>query len=192
MGPRFVEGLDVGRFHGVGPATAAKMRRLGIETGADLRAKDLAFLHARFGKAGAYYFDIARGVDERPVRVDRIRKSIGAEKTFMADVVRFAEMREALQPILDKVWGAAERMEVRARSVTRKVKSADCRQSTRARARGHAVGGRAQLEAIALDLLRPVAEDAPVRLLGVSLSALDAGEARASSQFSMPFEAMVG
>ena len=190
MGPRFVEALDVGRFHGVGPATAAKMRRLGIETGLDLRGKDLPFLQARFGKAGAYYFSIARGVDERPVRVNRIRKSLGAEKTFIADVVRFDEMREAIEPVLDKVWAAAERMEVRARSVTLKVKYADFRVITRARSLAGALGTRAQLETIALELLRPIAEGRkPVRLLGVSLSSLEAGEMAPTGQFAMLFEA---
>src|SRR5205085_845374 len=56
MGPAFVEELPVGRFHGVGPATTAKMNRLGIHTGRDLRAQTMAFLHAQFGKAGAHYY----------------------------------------------------------------------------------------------------------------------------------------
>ena len=59
MGPAFVEALPVRKFHGVGPATAAKMARLGIATGADLRAQDLAFLKEKFGKAGPYYYWIA-------------------------------------------------------------------------------------------------------------------------------------
>jgi DNA polymerase-4 len=65
MGPAFVERLPVEKFHGVGPATAAKMHRLGIKTGFDLREQTLAFLQQHFGKPGPYYFWIARGVDER-------------------------------------------------------------------------------------------------------------------------------
>src|SRR5947208_11066181 len=84
MGPAFVERLPVEKFHGVGPATAAKMDRLGIKTGFDLREQTLAFLQQHFGKPGPYYYWIARGVDERPVRADRIRKSLGAENTFPA------------------------------------------------------------------------------------------------------------
>src|SRR5580692_11458163 len=82
MGPAFVEGLPVEKFHGVGPATAAKMHRLGIETGLDLRAQSLPFLQQHFGKSGPYYYWIARGVDERPVHAGRVRKSVGAENTF--------------------------------------------------------------------------------------------------------------
>ena len=90
-GPAFVEGLAVKKFHGVGPATAAKMERLGVLTGADLKAKSLAFLQEHFGKSGAWYYNISRGVDDRPVRPDRERKSVGAEDTFMG-IVKLTEL----------------------------------------------------------------------------------------------------
>jgi DNA polymerase IV len=89
MGPAFVENLPVGKFHGVGPATTAKMNRLGIEAGLDLRAQTLPFLQQHFGKAGPYFYWIARGIDERPVRADRVRKSVGAENTFPVDLITF-------------------------------------------------------------------------------------------------------
>jgi DNA polymerase IV len=76
MGPAFVEGLPVEKFRGVGPATAAKLNRLGIKIRLDLREQTLAFLQQYFGKPGPYYCWIARGVDERPVRANRIRKSL--------------------------------------------------------------------------------------------------------------------
>src|SRR6201995_1647269 len=85
-GPEFVESLPVGRFHGVGPATEAKMKRLGIHTGADLKAQSLEFLQQYFGKSGGYYFAIARGQDDRRVVPDRPRKSVGSETTFAQDL----------------------------------------------------------------------------------------------------------
>src|SRR3954449_5749080 len=102
IGPAFVEALPVGRFHGVGPATEARMHRLGIRTGADLRAQPLPVLEQHFGKAGPYFFAIARGIDHRPVQPDRERKSIGAEATFFRDLIELGGMRAELQPILDK------------------------------------------------------------------------------------------
>ena len=81
-GPMFVEALPVGKFHGVGPATAEKMKRLGIETGLDLKARSLASLQRDFGKSGSYFYWISRGIDDRAVQPDRMRKSIGAEDTF--------------------------------------------------------------------------------------------------------------
>src|SRR5437879_2814864 len=109
MGPTCVETLPVRKFHGVGPATAKKMAGLGIATGLDLRAENLAFLQQHFGKAGAYYYWAARGVDERPVRADRIRKSVGAENTFPADLLTYDAARDALREIVDKVWEYCER-----------------------------------------------------------------------------------
>jgi DNA polymerase-4 len=108
MGPEFVETLPVRKFHGVGPATAKKMARLGIETGLDLRAQTQTLLQQHFGKAGSYYYWVARGVDERPVRADWIRKSVGAENTFPADLFTYEAARDALQEIVDKVWTYCE------------------------------------------------------------------------------------
>ena len=86
MGPSYVEGLPVGKFHGIGPATQAKMEGLGIRDGADLKGQTLEFLREHFGKVGPYYYALARGIDERPVCADRVRKSVGAETTFGADL----------------------------------------------------------------------------------------------------------
>ena len=102
---------------GIGPATAARMSRLGIHTGADLKAQPLARLQEQFGKAGSYYFSISRGIDDRPVRPNRIRKSVGAENTFERDLWTFDELGAELQPLIDKVWGYCEQSGVRGRTV---------------------------------------------------------------------------
>src|SRR5690606_14156990 len=73
-GAEFVAALPIGKFHGVGPATETKMKALGIETGADLAAKSMSFLQERFGSSGPYYYWISRGVDDRRVKPDRVRK----------------------------------------------------------------------------------------------------------------------
>src|ERR1700730_15078065 len=133
MGPVFVETLPVRKFHGVGPATAKKMARLRIETGLDLRAQTQPFLQQHFGKAGFYYYRAARGIDERPVRADRMRKSVGAENTFPADLFTYEAARDALREIVDKVWEYCERPGIRGRTVTLKVKFANFQQITRSR-----------------------------------------------------------
>jgi nucleotidyltransferase/DNA polymerase involved in DNA repair len=78
-----------------------------LRPGLDLRAPSLAFLQQHFGKIGSYFYWAARGIDERPVRADWIRKSIGAENTFPADLFTYEVARDALQEIIDKVWGTA-------------------------------------------------------------------------------------
>jgi DNA polymerase IV len=176
MGPTFVEVLPVGKFHGVGPATTAKMNRLGIETGLDLRAQTISFLQQHFGKSGPYFYWIARGIDDRPVRADRVRKSVGAENTFSIDLFTFEAAQDALLPIIDKVWRHCESTGARGRTVTVKIKYADFQQITRSRSLAAMIEERAALEQICLDLLRgqfPVAKG--IRLLGVSLSAFTSG-----------------
>jgi DNA polymerase-4 len=184
IGPEFVETLPVRKFHGVGPATAKKMEGLGIRTGLDLRAQALDFLQHHFGNAGSYYYWAARGIDERPVRADRIRKSVGAENTFAADLFAYEAARDALREIVEKVWGYCERSGIRGRTVTLKVKFSNFQQITRSRTGQMQIGTRSELEQIGYALLEPLFPVAKgVRLLGISLSSLvgeDAGESELS------------
>jgi DNA polymerase IV len=171
MGPEFVAALPIERFHGVGPATAAKMNALGIYTGADLRRQTRDFLTARFGKAGDYYHAAARGEDDRPVVADRERKSLGAETTFSRDLWEWPEVMPAVSPLIRKIWDGASRSDLLARTVTVKVKYADFQQITRARSFADPAEDLAALEARAFDLLRPLfPPPRGVRLLGVALS----------------------
>src|SRR5205807_5377362 len=193
MGPEFVETLPVRKFHGVGPATAKKMERLGIATGLDLRAQSLALLQQHFGKAGSYYYSAARGVDERPVRADRIRKSVGAENTFAADLFTHEAAREALREIVDTVWVYCERSGIRGRTVTLKVKFANFRQITRSRTGQMPIGTRDELEQLGNALLEPLFPVTKgVRLLGISLSSLAADEAEGKHEFSLSVQGAAG
>jgi DNA polymerase-4 len=139
MGSAFVETLPVGKFHGIGPATSARMQGLGLFTGLDLRNQSVEFLRANLGKAGAYYYWISRGVDNREVRADRIRKSVGAENTFFNDLSEFEAMRSELQPLIDKVWRHCEDKSMRGRTITLKVKFADFELISRSRTLAGAV-----------------------------------------------------
>jgi DNA polymerase IV len=173
MGPAFVEALPVDKFHGIGPATSAKMNSLGLHTGLDMRNQTLEFMQAHFGKAGAYYYWIARGIDNREVRANRIRKSVGAENTFSSDLTGFDAMAAELRPLIDKVWRHCEDKGSRGRTVTLKVKFNDFEIITRSRSVSVAVSSRSDLERLSIALLQnemPLPK--PVRLLGVSLSSL--------------------
>ena len=186
MGSAFVENFPVEKFYGVGPATTAKMNRLGIATGLDLRAQTLPFLQRHFGKSGAYYYWIARGVDERPVHADRVRKSIGAENTFAQDLHAFAPMRDALEPIIAKVWRQCQATGIRGRTVTLKVKFADFQQITRSKSFGDAIDSLVDLEHLSLGLLEPLLPtEKGVRLLGISLSSLTQAQATERRQLSL-------
>jgi DNA polymerase IV len=186
MGPAFVETLPVRKFHGVGPATAKKMQQLGIRTGLDLRAPTLAFLQQHFGKVGPYYYWAARGIDERPVRADRVRKSVGAENTFPTDLVAYEAAREALQEIIDKVWEYCERSGVSGRTVTLKVKFANFQQITRGRTSPVPISTRSDLEQLGNALLEPLFPvTRGIRLLGISLSSLAGSETEPERQVGL-------
>ncbi|PKA44947.1 DNA polymerase IV (plasmid) [Rhizobium sullae] len=174
QGPAFVEALPVKKFHGVGPATAEKMLRLGIETGADLKARDRAFLQQQFGKSGPYFYWIARGIDEREVKPDRVRKSIGAEDTFREDIHDVEAASAALQPLIDKVWRYCETNGIRGKTVTLKVKWGDFTQITRSKTAAVPATSAAEIAAIVELLLLPMFPvPKGIRLLGVTLSSLD-------------------
>jgi DNA polymerase-4 len=182
MGAAFVATLPVGKFHGIGPATAAKMNRLGIVTGADMRAHELASLQRHFGKSGRYYYWVSRGIDHRPVRPDRIRKSIGGENTFFEDIWREDQARAALGPIIDKVWRHYESHDSRGRTITLKVKFADFQILTRSQTSPTPVASRDAVESAAFGLLAPFFPSPKgVRLLGVTISSFADGDAPATS-----------
>ncbi|MCA1443190.1 DNA polymerase IV [Ensifer sp. IC4062] len=173
-GPAFVEALPVKKFHGVGPATAEKMHGLGIETGADLKDKTLEFLVEHFGKSGPYFYGIARGIDNRQVKPERVRKSVGAEDTFSEDIHSFEPAREGLQPLIEKVWSYCDANEIGAKTVTLKVKYADFSQITRSKTVTAPLQTIGELEEVVGLLLAPIFPPRKgIRLLGVSLSSLE-------------------
>jgi DNA polymerase-4 len=176
-GVAFVAGLPVRRFHGVGPRTAEKMARLGIETGADLRAQSLAFLTHHFGSSGQYYYNLARAICHREVKPDRPYKSIGAEDTFFDDLREEAPLVAELEKISHTVWRRIEDKQIAGRTVTLKVKYQDFRICTRARSLDRAVADREEFLDIGVRLLRTLLPPRiGIRLLGLTLSNLSEGE----------------
>jgi len=174
-GEAFVEALPVAKFHGVGPATAARMHALGIQTGADLKTWTLEDLQARFGKSGAWYYGIARGQDHRPVNPSRERKSSGSETTFHEDLREPAQIEAGVLAMADDVWDWCEKTGGRGRTVTVKIKWADFQQATRSQSSRLPIDSRAKLHDMSLGLIRSVFPPAKgVRLVGVTVSNFEA------------------
>ena len=173
QGPDFVGSLPVRRFHGVGPRTAEKMAKLGVHTGADLAQKDEAWLAQHFGSWGGYLFQAARGIDHRPVNANAVRKSIGAESTYFDDKRSEAELRDALDEIVDIVWDRIERHHAHGKTLVLKARYSDFRTITRSRTVANVLADRtavARLGHALLDQILPV--EMGVRLLGLTLSGL--------------------
>ena len=169
----FLEKLPISKFHGIGKKTAEKMKRMGIHNGKDLKDRSEIELARRFGKMGRYFFRIVRARDDRPVKPDRIRKSIGAENTFSHDIEQTEEMLEKLRPIIQKVCERAQKAGSKGKTLTLKIKYHDFVLTTRSKTLTHWVDREEEVLPVIRELLNhPFPPEKPVRLLGVSLSSL--------------------
>lgn len=169
----FIDELPIEKFHGVGRVTAEKMKKMGIYKGADLKQWQEMDLVQRFGKVGRHYYQIGRGEDNRLVNPNRIRKSIGAERTFSEDLTDLAVMKEKLSYLAGIVFEYMQKSRNFGRTVTLKIKSADFKTYTRSKSFAGELSQLEHLVAIVHELLENSEEglDA-VRLLGVSVSNL--------------------
>lgn len=172
----FLDQLPIHKFHGIGKVTAARMRDLGIHTGADLKKWALEDLVLEFGRVGEYYFHIVRAEDHREVNPHRIRKSIGAERTFQEDLDDRREMEEKLDYIASVVFEYMQRKGRYGRTVTLKVKTPDFQSHTRSKTFLHPVHDREALFRTACELLEAAPELRPARLLGITVSNLEEEE----------------
>ena len=179
-GAAFVAGLSIRRFHGIGPVTAAKMEGLGIYSGADLAARDIAWLAANFGNGAEWLFNLARGIDHRAVKSNRPLKSVGAERTFDTDLSDPADIIAAMDHVTAVVWDRLSAKQRHGRTITLKLRTADFRTITRARTLQLAVGDAVMLRDTARALMAAqLPLDQGIRLLGVTVSKFD-GEAEAA------------
>jgi len=169
----FVANLPIEKFYGVGTATAQKMQNLGIHTGADLKEWAEADLVNHFGKAGRYYYRVARGIDHRPVNPNRIRKSIGAERSFAEDLEQFDSMVAVLEKLAAEVFTRMEKHQRYGYTLTLKIKYADYQQITRAQTLEELLKDQAMLYRHAIALLQDhLDRSRKVRLLGLTVSNL--------------------
>lgn len=167
----FIKQLPVKRFHGVGKVTAAKMQKMGVLFGSDLLKMSKDELQRYFGKSGGHYYNIARGIDERPVNPNRIRKSLGAESTFEHDIQTLDEVQEKITLITDRVWSRIEKAKVTGRTITLKVKYADFQSITRSLTlEAGTFTNKKEILEKAIHLSNSLDLKQGIRLLGVSLS----------------------
>jgi DNA polymerase-4 len=187
MADDFIDKLPIRKFFGVGKVTEEKMLNLGIKTGADLKKYKKEQLIQIFGKSGRYFYDIAHGMDERPVEPNRIRKSIGKETTFSEDIDDTDRMLEILNDIAFRLENSLMKRDAKGRTITLKVKYFDFQSITRS----VTVDETADNAAIIMKHIRPLlsnteAGEKKVRLLGISVSNFDDQENKVGKYRQLP------
>lgn len=169
----FLMELEIRKFHGVGKVTADKMYRLGIFTGRDLKSKSLEFLNENFGKSGEYYYYVVRGIHNSEVKPSRIRKSLGAERTFEENISSEIFMLERLENISEEIERRLAKNKVAGKTITLKIKYSDFSLQTRSRTLSYFVSSKDLILETAKELLYQEKMKESVRLLGISLSNLN-------------------
>ena len=176
---QFLEELDIRKFYGVGKVTAEKMYRLGIFSGKDLKEKTEEYLSEHFGKSGSHFYNVVRGIHLSEVKPHRIRKSLGAERTFRENISSEIFMLEKLENIAEEIERRLDKSKVAGKTVTLKIKYSDFTQQTRSKTISYYIANKDLILEIAKELLYQEKMKDSVRLLGISLSNLntDKGEA---------------
>ena len=170
----FISELPVSKFHGVGRVTAEKMHSLGIYKGKDLKERSRRELVRLFGKNGGYFYDISRGIDNRIVNPERIRKSFGKERTFEEDIENLEELYEVIENITDMLWKEIQKYDIRGRTLTLKIKYSDFQQITRSTTFPYSVDSDTQIAETARQLMKSeYTDDRKIRLIGITLSRLE-------------------
>jgi DNA polymerase-4 len=179
----FMEQLPVEKFHGVGKVTAEKMKGMGLFTGADLKKLTEDDLIKHFGKVGRFYYQIVRGIDDRPVQPHRETRSLAAEDTFPYDLTMLEEMEAELDKIALVVYNRLTKNNLKGRTITLKIKYSDFKQITRNRSFATPVADLETISDTAKQLLAGTdPEDKKIRLLGISLSNFGELEIRSTNE----------
>ncbi len=169
----FLERLDIRKFYGIGKVTAERMYHFGIYTGFDLKQCSLSFLETHFGKSGAHYHAIVRGIHHSPVKPDRISKSVGAERTFSENLSSEIFMEERLQHIAHELERRLQKQKLAGKTVTLKIKYSDFSIQTRSKTLPYFISDGGLLFETAKELLYHEKLNESVRLLGISLNNLN-------------------
>lgn len=178
----FLENLDIRKFYGVGKVTAEKMYQLGIFTGKDLKGKSTEFLTEHFGKSGAYYYQVVRGIHTSEVKPNRIPKSIGAERTFDENLSSEIFMLKKLENIAFELEKRLKKSTIAGKTVTLKIKYSDFSQQTRSKTLPYFIAEKSLILETAKELLYQEKMGNSVRLLGISLSNLNTDKKAASGK----------
>ncbi len=181
----FLDPLPISRLWGAGAATQKHFEQLHVRTFGDVRRLSREELEREFGQAGEHFYQLVRGLDDRPVVPDREAKSISHENTFAADIDDAEYLRVFLLHQMERVAERLRRHELLARTVTVKIRTPDFKTITRSATLDAPTDRTDALWELAGGLFDAWARRGrrKVRLLGVGVSNLTGGAGRQMSLF---------
>lgn len=185
---KFLERLPIKKFFGVGEATAKRMNSWGIYFGYDLKQHSLSFLTTNFGKSGEHFYNIVRGIQKSEVQPNRIRKSIGAERTFSQNITSESFMLEKLDSIADELEKRLEKNKNKGKTITVKIKFSDFTTQTRSKTIDKYLQKKEEFFPVIEELLYQEEIKKSVRLLGISITNLYSNEGDLPKSIQLRFD----
>jgi DNA polymerase IV len=184
----FLEELDIALFFGVGKRTAQKMHSINIFKGRDLKSFPREDLIKHFGKAGNYFYEVVRGIDDRPVVSFRERKSIGAERTYERDLYDMDQVKEKLTEVSEIMWKRYKEKDKKGKTLSLKLRFSDFTTITRSCTQKHAFSEQEMKTCIMNLLPDQEIKKRGVRLLGATMSNFQNESPKPSKQMKIDFK----
>ncbi len=182
----FIEQLPIEKFFGIGKVTAKKMHALGISNGKDLKNYPEALLAKHFGKMGRFFYQIARGIDNRPVNPNPVRKSISAERTYEKDLTDMQDIFDRINELSEIVFSRLEKSGSPGRTLTLKIRFHDFKTLNRSKTHTTWITEANTVKDLAAQLITQIdRRPLKVRLLGLGISNLKTPEAEDPPQLSL-------
>lgn len=169
---RILPDLAVGKVHGIGKKAASKLNQIGIYKVCDLLKLDRIFLEDLFGKGGDYIYHVIRGIDDRPIEVSRLRKSIGKERTLSKNTNDKILLKSYLKKIASLIEKEMDDKKIQAKTVSIKLKDEYFKNRTRSYTLQEPIYKASDIYNEAISLFDEVFEGEYLRLIGISLSNL--------------------
>lgn len=167
----FMKPMPLRKIHGIGPTTEKRLQELDLATCGDVWSRSLESLEEKLGSMGLWIYERSRGLDNRQVEVEHVRKSLGKEATFAQDILEKEQLLEALRPLCVEVSKALKKCDLRGRTITLKVKYADFTLCTRSQSLPYHSSNAGAIEDTARELLAMTAAGRrKIRLLGISVT----------------------
>ncbi|HOJ41775.1 MAG TPA: DNA polymerase IV [Candidatus Syntrophosphaera thermopropionivorans] len=179
--------LPIEKFYGIGKVTAARMKKMGIKNGEDLYNQDLSFLISNFGKAGVYYYQVVRGIDDREVITEFEPKTVSCENTFEKDLDDINDILAELEKLIERLINRLAFQGIMGKNIFIKIKYDNFEVITRSCPLPEPTADRAILYEYAEKLLLSNWDHSrKIRLLGVGVGKLDLEKPEKEEQLEIP------